>query len=198
MGLWFGLSFPYQRHSQRIWTRGGQFCLTICDFVIFIGVEKGVKGGDLGNEGVEALSIQYLGAENHLHQEELIPFQFFLKYLAIKISLGWVHATDKVFQLKQDIMHSYGNPAHLQHLIYKGKSMQYNRYLQEYKFISATTIILNLQLRGGAARSSTTKGIVGGAGPSLSKGTEPNQEHINGGISYKNILHGKSSTSVYT
>lgn len=50
-------------------------------------------------------------------------------------------------------------------------------------------------LRGRAARSSKLKGARGVVGSSLPKGTELNQEHINGGLSFKGILQGKPTTT---
>ena len=69
--------------------------------------------------------------------------------------------------------------------------MQEDGILQEYNVLPSSTIILNLRLRGGAARLRKSKG--GGCGPrsSFPKGTKPNQEHIYGGIYFKDVLQGK-------
>lgn len=52
-----------------------------------------------------------------------------------------------------------------------------------------------MRLRGGAAGSSKSNGTGGVTGSKLPKGTEPNQEHNNAGLSYKNILQGKAAAT---
>lgn len=90
-----------------------------------------------------------------------------------------------------------GYPTHLQNLIYEGRYLQNDQILQEYDIHSTVTIILNPHLRGGAAGSSKSNTTCGTTGSSLPKGTEPNQEHIKGGL-YKNILQGEPTTTAKT
>lgn len=137
-----------------------------------------------------------LKPESHdsLDQVEQNLFQKKIKTSDGKSSLVWLQASDKVSQMKQNIMQNLGYPSHQQNPICGGRSLQDDRSLHEYNILPATTIILNLRLRGKAAGSSKSKGAGGVVGSSLPKGTELNKEHINGGLSFKDILQGEPTT----
>lgn len=104
--------------------------------------------------------------------------------------LVWVFATESVLHLKHIISQKIGYLIKLQHLIFGGKALQDPRPLMYYNIISMSTITLNLRLRGGATASCKTKNI-GGIRRSLTKNTETQNKHRNGGFSFKNILQGK-------
>lgn len=102
-----------------------------------------------------------------LDQEEQNFLQFFLKTPASKSTSVWVQASEKVFQMKQNIMQNLGYPTHLQKFIYGGRSLQHDQSLHEYNILPTTTIILNLRLRGRVVGSSKSKAAGGVFGYSL-------------------------------
>ena len=86
----------------------------------------------------------------------------------------WTYDSDRVSDLKNNIVVQTGYSAEKQHLLNEGKSLQDCITMQDYNIKSGSTIILNMRLRGGAESFGTSSQSKGSFKEAVKgKGKEP-------------------------
>lgn len=108
----------------------------------------------------------------------------------------WITVTDNVLSRKHSISQKAGYPANLQNLVYGGRALQDFRQLQNYDIQRASTIVLNLRLRGvgvGIVIHPSMAGKVSGSNP-LKFPEEKTNQTFRGPL-FKHILQGKRSAT---